>query len=229
MQPIASKEKAAPINVIVFGSGSGTNLQALINAQKQNKNFIIKAVFTDRKCKCQDIALAEGIPLIYLSYQNFFKDNNTKTQHDYYSGVLKLLKETEKKYFFTTDIIFLAGYMRLITEPLLTAYKNKILNVHPADLTVKNPDGSRRYIGANAVTMALEDGQKETRSCVILIDETIDGGPILVSGPAVKYEGPHPITKESAAAHQEKQKQQSDWPAAITALSLFAEKLKCEG
>lgn len=229
MQPIAPKENAEPMNVVVFGSGSGTNLQALINAQKQNKKFIIKAVFTDRKCRCQDIALAEGIPLIYLSYKNFLQDNNTKTQHDYYSEVLKLVKQTEKKYSFTTDILFLAGYMRLVTEPLLSAYKNKILNVHPADLTVKNPDGSRRYIGANAVSMALEDGQSETRSCVILIDETIDGGPIVVLGPAVKYEGPHPITKESAAAHQEKQKQQSDWPAAITALSLFAEKLKCEG
>ena len=108
--------------------------------------------------------------------------------------------------------------MHLLSPVWLNAYPNKILNIHPADLT------TRKYIGANAVFDALQNGETKTRSTAILINEEVDGGPIIALGPWVLYEEGYPVTKEKAARHQEKQKRLSDWPVTIQALETIGKK-----
>lgn len=216
-----SKEKV--LNVVVFGSGSGTNLRALLEAQKQSKQFKIQAVVCDRNCKCCEIARSEKIPLVYISFLKFLRDRgeekaNLSLRMQYEEEIIAALERLGT----SIDLIFLAGYMRIITSTLLNSFPNKILNVHPADLSITDAKGNREYVGANAVYEALVAGEQETRSCVIIVDSGVDTGPIIATGPAIRYTGELPITKESAQEHQDKQKQQSDWPVAVKAIELIS-------
>ena len=211
------------MHLVVFGSGSGTNLEALLRVPQTS--FEIKALFTDRSCRFQEIGSSADIPVIYHSMIDFFRkegisdfqDFSTRKKYDA-ENVRLILEQVS-----TVDLILLAGYMRLIYAPLLHHFKDKIINIHPADLTRLNSDGKRRYVGVNAVYDALCAGEKRTRSSVILVDEDVDSGPILVNGPWVNYEEGYPITLERARSHQTKQKLQSDWPACIEAVTAIAE------
>jgi hypothetical protein len=86
-------------------------------------------------------------------------------------------------------------------------------------------NGKRKYVGANAVFDALMNGETKTRSSVILIDENVDTGPILVSGPWLQYTEGFPVTFKRAAYHQDKQKTFSDWKVCIKAVELIAKGL----
>lgn len=219
------------MQVVVFGSGSGTNLEALLKAQRTSAKplFEIKALFTDRACRFETLGASAGIPVIYHSFMQFLQKEgaadrqNLAARLKYDAEALQLLARYSEKYRFSIDLIVLAGYMRIITPPLLKPFENKIINVHPADLTLLSQDGTRRFVGMNSVYDALGQGYSCTRSSVIIVDEHIDAGPILVTGPQVPYEGGYPLTKELAEQHQAKQKILSDWPACISAVTLIAE------
>lgn len=218
--------KGRVLNVVVFGSGSGTNLRALLHAQKQSKQFKIQAIVCDRNCKCCELANAENIPLVYHSFLRFIKSHgadkaNLSLRMQYEEELIEALENLN----ISIDLIFLAGYMRIITSTLLNHFPNKILNVHPADLSVTDAKGNREYVGANAVYDALLAGEKETRSCVIIVDNGIDTGPIIATGPSVRYTDELPVTKESAQRHQEKQKKESDWPVTVKTIELIGEGL----
>ena len=219
------------MHVVVFGSGSGTNLEALLRAQKQTPNpkFQIKALFTDRQSRLLEIGKRECIPVVYHSFVKFFKERGLENyqdqtmRHQYDEEVVHLLNQCAKSFAFHIDLIVLAGYMRLLTPVLLDAFPNKILNIHPADLSVLDAQGKRLYIGIDAVYEALKQGEKQTRSSVILVDREIDAGPVLVEGPWVQYSEGYPVTRDKAQRHQMKQKALSDWPACIQAVQLIAE------
>jgi len=215
--PKVQSNKKKVLNLAVFGSKSGSNLTAILCAQKKEKNIHVNVVVTDRKCNCQNIAKTEGIPLIYLSYKSI-KEKYLKDCHRVYED--KLL---EKLKAFQIDYIVLAGYMRLIKGSILRAFKGRIINVHPSDLTYK-VNKKRAYTGANAVELALKDGKRKTRSSVIFIDEGIDTGPIFVAGPWVFYQGKHPVDETSIELHQERQKYLSDHPALIKAINILQSK-----
>ena len=78
------------------------------------------------------------------------------------------------------DVVLLLGYLYVITEPLLSAYPDRILNVHDADLALRNGDGGPRYPGLHATRDAIVAGERETRSSVHLVTPEIDGGPVVV-------------------------------------------------
>jgi phosphoribosylglycinamide formyltransferase-1 len=213
-----------PLNLVVLGSGSGTNLEAILSAQKNNLTFRVKAVVVDRKCRCIEIAKKNNIPLIFLPFKQLFKNKKIQSSFDYFSLVVKQLSLLEKEYRFTTDLVVLAGFMRIVTNPFLEKFHCKIINVHPADLTELDENAKRKFIGANSVFDALKSGKRKTRSTVIFINEGIDSGPILVSGPWVAYEGVDPITEQSVQKHQEKQKKLSDHVALVFAIKLISQK-----
>ena len=200
------------MHVAVFGSGSGTILRAMLSAQKMS-GFAIKLLFTDKQCNFQQIAREENLPLI----EHFFTSDRDAYDREGVKLIASFMEKTP------IDCLLLAGYMKILGRPWLEAFPHRILNVHPADLTHLDADGKRKYVGEGAVLQALLDGQKRTRTSVILIDEKIDTGPIVVSGPWVEYEEGEPITRISARAHQERQKALSDWPACLLALQLISQ------
>lgn len=233
LRPLIPREHRGFLNVIVFGSGTGSNLQAILDAQGAYSQrdelppFRVRAVFCDRICPCQDLARRYRIPLITHSYHSFkeaqeqFKSPK-ELRSAYDSLTVSLLLQLAQEEQFEIDCIFLAGYKLLVRHPLLDAFKGRIFNVHPGDLSVKDSEGNRVFIGLDAVQKALESGQKTTRSCVFVVNAGVDEGEVLVSGPRVSYPGPFPLNKESIREHQERQKRESDWPAVIQTLELLA-------
>jgi len=77
------------------------------------------------------------------------------------------------------DAVVLLGYVYILTEPLLAAFPERIVNVHDSDLTLRNDDGSPRYPGLHATREAIVAGERETRSCVHIVTPELDAGPVL--------------------------------------------------
>lgn len=78
------------------------------------------------------------------------------------------------------DLLLLDGYLFIVTEPLLRAFPNRILNLHYSDLTLRHEDGSPMFPGRHAVRDAIHAGCHETRATVHLVTEQPDAGPPVV-------------------------------------------------
>ncbi len=152
------------MNIAVFVSGRGTNLQAIINAIKKNKiKANLSLVLSDnqaalalKKAKRAGIKAAFIDPRLFSSREDFDRE------------ALKFL-ETEK-----IDLIVLAGFMRIISPVLTSRFPYKILNIHPALLP--------SFKGTHAILDAFNYGVKTTGVTVHFVDEKLDHGPIILQG-----------------------------------------------
>lgn len=156
------------LNIAVLVSGGGTNLQALIDAEKAGKieNGKISVVVASKPgvyaLERAKNAGIEGIVLARSDYENV----------DAYSEALEnLLKEKH------TDLIVLAGFMTITNEKFTKAFENKIINVHPALIPSFCGKG---YYGLHVHEAALARGVKVTGATVHLVSEGVDEGPILL-------------------------------------------------
>lgn len=115
------------------------------------------------------VCLRNGVPLSYPDARRAF---DTQT-----AAWLKL---------FRTDLLILCGYRYRLSEPVLTSWPHRIINVHDADLRLRTPQGGPCYPGLRAVHDAIVAGETETRSTVHLVSPEVDAGPpLVVSGPYV--------------------------------------------
>ena len=110
------------------------------------------------------------------------------------------------------DVVVLLGYLFVITGPLLSVFPDRILNVHDADLALRNADGSPRYPGLHATRDAIVAGERETRSSVHLVTPQLDGGPVIarsIAYPVAPFvheaveRGEHDIVRAYAYAQRE--------------------------
>ena len=146
---------SARIAVIV--SGSGTLLQALLD---HASGFTVSAVLSDRPgATGLDRARAAGVPTAVVDLAEF-PDRSS------WDDALVRAVDT-----FHPDIVVLAGFMRIVGEPLLRRYGGRIVNTHPALLPA--------FPGAHGVRDALDHGVKVTGCSVILVDAGTDTGPII--------------------------------------------------
>src|SRR3989344_977404 len=221
-----------------FGSGSGTNLRECAKVRAP------ALVFSDRpKAKLLQLEELAAVPKEALdgfgicgSWQA--AKGNPKQEAAYWSRatgfneqVLNILQRHEERIGRGIDLIVLGGYMRFVLDPLLSAYQDRIINVHPADTSILSY-GKRRFVGGDAVYDAIRAGQRTTRSSVIIVDKQEDHGENLVQGPEVgvwlEYlrgtpEERREAERKYADAHQGLQKVRSDWPALTTALRFIAD------
>jgi folate-dependent phosphoribosylglycinamide formyltransferase PurN len=110
------------------------------------------------------------------------------------------------------DIVILAGYLLVLTEPMLDAFPGRIINVHHSDLALRKASGAPRYPGLRAVRDAILAGERETRSSVHLVTRDLDDGPVILrSRPYLVPEvarwaiatGEHDVLRRVIWAHQE--------------------------
>ena len=95
------------------------------------------------------------------------------------------------------DTVLLLGYIYVLSDVMLSAFPNRVFNIHDSDLTVRRPDGERRYVGLRSTRDAILGGERETRSTLHLVTEKVDGGPILAISRAYPVA---PFVHEAAAA-----------------------------
>lgn len=237
MLPLYSGKKKK-FSWVGFGSGSGTNLRECAKIIKP------AMIFSDRpSAKLLELEELEDVPKEVTNGYEFCgswkkAQGDSKTEEEYKErseqyteNIVNMLHEFEEKQGRPIDLIVLGGYMRLIGSALLERYRDKIINVHPADLSIlqkKEKKMQRLLIGGDAVYDAIKIGHERTRSTAIMVDEGIDHGEILTTGASVENNYHH--LKEQGAnlrkyadEHQENQKVVSDWPTLTTALELIAE------
>jgi phosphoribosylglycinamide formyltransferase-1 len=150
------------INIGVLVSGRGTNLQAIIEAIEEGKiEGKIKIVISDN-LDAYALKRAEqyNIETQYINHKEF------KNREDYDKKIVETLENKE------VELVVLAGYMRILSSYFIKAYKNKIINIHPALLP--------SFPGLRAQKQAVEYGVKISGCTVHFVDEGMDSGPIIL-------------------------------------------------
>lgn len=205
--------------IIVLFSGSASSLRYLFEKDKNyEKNYeIVCGIANKKDTKGEKFCKENNIPFIEFNTKRFclnsgfdgkLREMSIELRNDYFKELLNLISP------YNPDIILLSGFMLEITEPLLGYCP--IINVHPADLTIKGENRKPKYTGDDAVTMAIEDGQKYTASTIHFVEKEVDCGRIIcVSDPLLVEEGISP------SDHQEKMKTMCDGPAYREALRIL--------
>jgi phosphoribosylglycinamide formyltransferase-1 len=145
----------------VLASGTGTNLQAIMDAAKAGRiDAAVRVVISDNpSAYALERARRAKIPGFPVERGSFGSRN------DFESAIVDRLKEHE------VELICLAGYMRIVGPALLKAFPHRILNIHPALLPA--------FPGLEAQQQAFEYGVKVSGCTVHFVDAKVDHGPII--------------------------------------------------
>ncbi|MDN0063950.1 phosphoribosylglycinamide formyltransferase [Collinsella ihumii] len=167
----AAGEPLEPLKIGVLISGSGTNLQALIDRIADGSlNAKIELVVASRpSAKGLQRAEAAGIQTLTLS-KEIYADPIAADE-----VIAHELLEHGVEY------VIMAGYMRMVHAPLLVTFPNRVVNLHPALLP--------SFTGAHAIADAYERGVKVTGATVHFANAAYDAGPIIAQRPLAVEEG----------------------------------------
>ncbi len=147
------------MRVAVFASGSGSNLQAIIDAGIDTVEITL--VFSNKPdAYALERAKKHNISTEVLDHKSY------KDRAEFDREIIKIIEP------YKIDLIILAGYMRILSPDFVRAYKGKIINIHPALLP--------SFPGINSARQALEYGVKYTGVTVHYVDEGVDTGPIIL-------------------------------------------------
>lgn len=155
------------MNICVLASGTGSNLESIIISQKNGiiSSRVVLVISNNSTSNALNIARTNQIPAVHLSRPKFDSDEQ------YANEFLILLKK------YSIDLIVLAGYMKLLPNEVVCAYKNRIINIHPALL----PDfGGKGMYGMNVHEAVIRKGVKFSGATVHIVNEVYDSGPIVL-------------------------------------------------
>jgi phosphoribosylglycinamide formyltransferase-1 len=149
------------MNVGVLASGTGTNLQALIDHAHGQDGVAIRAVASDKpEAQALERARTAGIEARAFR-REAFADRDARD-----AAMAVWLRERE------VDLVVLAGYMQLLSRDFLGTFPDRVINVHPALLPA--------FPGLNAVQQAIDYGAKVMGVTVHFVDHGVDTGPVIL-------------------------------------------------
>ena len=176
--------------IAVLVSGGGTNLQALIDAQRAGKlqgGEIVAVLSSKAGAYALERAAKAGIPGYVVA------------RKDFDSNLAMTLALVEKLQSLNVDLVVLAGFLHILTSEMVAAYPNAILNVHPA--LIPSFCGKGAY-GLHVHKQALAYGVKVTGATVHLVNEIPDGGRILLQKAVEVQPGDTPETLQRRVMEQ---------------------------
>ncbi len=155
------------LNIVVFVSGRGSNLQAVLdNCQSDLYPARVVAVLSNRsKAGGLDIARSRTIPAIHISPKHFDSETEYETE---------LTRHLET---FQADLLVLAGYLKKSPSRIIRQYRNRIINIHPALLPAFGGEG---LYGRRVHEAVLSYGCKVSGATVHIVDEDYDTGPPVI-------------------------------------------------
>ncbi|NLM83353.1 MAG: phosphoribosylglycinamide formyltransferase [Clostridiales bacterium] len=193
------------VRTAVLVSGDGTNLQAIINAHNYGKikNCQLAAVISSKpNAFALTRARNAGIPTFVVSYANF------ASREDFSQAILEKLKSLD------IELVVLAGFTVVLSSPVLEAYENRIINVHPSLVPAFCGEG---YYGIRVHEEALNFGVKVTGATVHFATAEADMGPIILQKAVPVLEGDTPRTL------QRRVMEECEWKILPEAVSLYCE------
>ncbi len=193
------------VRVAVLVSGGGTNLQALIDAQNRGEIIggeIAAVIASKPGAYALERAKNAGIPAFVIA------------RKDYANAQEMTLAYVEKLKELKIDLVVLAGFMTILTEELVQAYPNAIMNVHPALIPSFCGKG---YYGLHVHEKALEYGVKLSGATCHFVTEECDAGPIIMQK-AVEVKA-----DDTPETLQLRIMEQAEWKILPKSVSLFCE------
>ena len=159
----------------VLASGSGSNLQALLDACAEGRTSAQVAVVISNVvgARALERARAAEVPAVLLPHKG--GERTWASREAYDATLVELLQERG------VELVCLAGYMRLVSPVLLHAFQDKILNIHPSLLP--------SFPGLHAHRQALAAGVRLSGCTVHVVDEGLDSGPIVLQAAVPVLEG----------------------------------------
>lgn len=145
--------------VVVLLSGSGSNLQALIDTQGSSSYEIVAVISNKQDAFGLERAARHGIANETLSHRDF-------TSRESFDAELAELVDS-----FKPDLVLLAGFMRILTAPFVALFAGRLVNIHPSLLP--------EFPGMNTHQRALDAGVSEHGVSVHFVTEELDGGPVI--------------------------------------------------
>lgn len=147
--------------LVVLISGSGSNLQAIIDRCHQQHGMEIAAVIANKEEAYGLVRAKEaGIDAVVVASQGV----TDRSQYD--SQLMATIDE------YAPDLIVMAGFMRILTPAFVRHYQGKMLNIHPSLLP--------KYTGLNTHQRAIDAGDSEHGTSVHFVTEELDGGPVVL-------------------------------------------------
>ncbi|SFH73230.1 formyltetrahydrofolate-dependent phosphoribosylglycinamide formyltransferase [Pseudomonas guineae] len=188
----------APCNVVVLISGSGSNLQALIDSiqagadASESSPALISAVVCNRADALGlQRAQAAGIATVVLDHKQF------EGREAFDAALVATIDG------YDPQLVVLAGFMRILTPTFVRHYAGRLLNIHPSLLP--------KYKGLHTHQRALDAGDSEHGCSVHFVSEELDGGPLVVQAVvAVK-----PDDTQSSLAQRVHQQEHVIYPMAV--------------
>ena len=169
---MSNPHSPSPVNILVLVSGSGTNLQALIDAEASGelRGGRIAAVVSDRDgAYALERARSAGIPAIVEKPDSTLP--KPERRRELSDRLLRVCREKE------IDLLVLAGLLSILTGAIIEEYSGRIINLHPALLPKFGGEGMYGEFVHRAVLAA---GETESGCTVHIVDTGTDTGPILL-------------------------------------------------
>jgi phosphoribosylglycinamide formyltransferase-1 len=186
------------VNVGVLVSGSGTNLQAILDAERVGELGSAKVVLVLSNVagvRALERAKAAGVATEVLAHKGF------ASRQAFDEALIGKLREHE------VELVALAGFMRLLTPAFLGAFPGRVMNIHPALLPA--------FPGIHSQKQALDYGARVTGCTVHFVDEGTDTGPIIAQAAVPVLDGDDEATLGARILVEEHRL----YPAAIRAVA----------
>ncbi len=170
---------ARPLRLGVLASGSGSNLQSILDAcaARRIPAEVAAVICNVRGARALERAQQAHVPAVFLPHQEHPR------REDYDARLVAELRSRG------AELVCLAGFMRLVSPVLLSAFPQRVLNIHPSLLPA--------FPGMHAIRQALRAGVRVSGCTVHMVDEGTDSGPIIIQAAVPVLDGD---TEESLAA-----------------------------
>jgi len=188
--------------VAVLASGRGSNLQAIIDAieSKVLQAQIVAVISNKKESVALERARKHGLPDLFVDPKPFAGQADSREAYD--RALLDVLEQRQ------VELVLLAGYMKIVTPVLLTAYANRMMNIHPSLLP--------SFPGLEVQKKAIDWGCKLAGCTVHFVTEGVDEGPIILQAAVPVLDTDLPETLAARILEQE----HKIYPRAV---QLFAE------
>ncbi|UCG95183.1 MAG: hypothetical protein JSV92_04020 [archaeon] len=203
-----------PMRIAVLFSGGASGVPFMVGGETYK---VVGAISSGENASGIKKIGNLNIPVRLNDIHKFYKEydkpiKDMKVRDFYYDKDWEIIEEED----WLPDIIANSGHMYYNTPRFLNRLPNRFLNVHPAFLPLLGEDGKRKYTGDDAVTDAMNAGEKFTYSTIHIMDENVDGGPILYVSDSL------PVGDRTPNEQQELMKEKCDGPAYKKTLDMLS-------
>lgn len=184
-----STSRSTPLRVAVLASGRGSNLQAVIDAIEagQVQARIVVVISNKNEAPALERARKHNIKDLFVDPKPFAGRPDSREAYD------RLLLETLQQH--DVELVLLAGYMKIVTSVLVSAFQNRMMNIHPSLLP--------SFPGLDVQKKALDWGCKLAGCTVHFVTDGVDDGPIIIQAAVPVLDGDTPETLAVRILQQE--------------------------